>query len=49
MQKLTLATAEKCFQDNRLVKGKGEVNYTQFMQWMTGQSLLDEQELEVME
>jgi len=49
MQKLTLATAEKCFQDNRLVKGKGEVNYTQFMQWMTGKALLDEDELEAME
>lgn len=36
MQKLTLATAEKCFSDNKLVKGKGEVNYTQFLQWMTG-------------
>jgi len=31
MKKLTLATTERCFQDNRLVKGKGEVNYTQFI------------------
>jgi len=31
MKKLTLATTEKCFQDNRLIKGKGEVNYTQFI------------------
>jgi hypothetical protein len=49
IKKLTMATAEKCFEDNRLVKGKGEVNYTQFMQWMTGQSLLDEDELAHME
>jgi len=47
--KLTLATTEKCFADNHAVKGKGEINYTQFMQWMTGQSLLDADELEAME
>lgn len=38
--KLTLATTQKCFDDNFVVKGKGEINYTQFMQWMTGQSIL---------
>ena len=27
-KKLTLATAEKCFQDCKVVKGKGEINYT---------------------
>ena len=36
MKKLVLATTEKCFADNRVIKGKGEINYTQFMQWMTG-------------
>jgi len=36
LKKLTYSTAEKCFADNRVVKGKGEINYTQFMQWMTG-------------
>ena len=36
IKKLTLAATEKCFQDMKLVKGKGEVNYTQFMSWMTG-------------
>ena len=46
---MTLATTEKCFLDNKVVKGKGEINYTQFMQWMTGQSLLDEDELEAMQ
>jgi hypothetical protein len=49
MQKLTLSTTEKCFEDNKLVKGKGEVNYTQFLQWMTGQNLMDAEQLEVME
>ena len=49
MEKLTLATAEKCFQDNKLVKGKGEVNYTQFLQWMTGQSLMDDDQMEALE
>ena len=49
MQKLTMATAEKCFADNKLVKGKGEVNYTQFLQWMTGQSLMDVDQLEVLD
>ena len=49
INKLTLATTEKCFHDNRVVKGKGEINYTQFMQWMTGQSLLDPDELMAME
>ena len=49
MEKLTFATAEKCFLDNRLVKGKGEVNYTQFLQWMTGQSLMDDDQLEALE
>lgn len=28
INKLTLATTEKCFKDNRVVKGKGEINYT---------------------
>ena len=41
MEKLCLATTNKCFDDNHVVKGKGEINYTQFVQWMTGQSLLD--------
>lgn len=49
LMKLTLATTEKCFQDNRVIKGKGEINYTQFMQWMTGQSILGADELEAME
>lgn len=35
-KKLILATAEKCFSDCKVVKGKGEINYTQFMQWITG-------------
>lgn len=35
-KKLILATAEKCFADCKVVKGKGEINYTQFMQWITG-------------
>lgn len=48
MRKLVLATTEKCFSDNRVIKGKGEINYTQFMQWMTGQSLLDADEIEAM-
>ena len=26
--KLTLATTEKCFNDNHVIKGKGEINYT---------------------
>ena len=48
MKKLTLATTEKCFADNRVIKGKGEINYTQFMQWMTGQSLMDDDVAEAM-
>lgn len=36
IKKLTLAATDKCFHDMKLVKGKGEVNYTQFMSWMTG-------------
>jgi len=49
VNKLTLATTEKCFLDNRVVKGKGEINYTQFMSWMTGQSLLGADEMAAME
>lgn len=49
IDKLTLETTEKCFLDNRVIKGKGEINYTQFVQWMTGQSLLDADELEALE
>ena len=36
MKKMSYTTAEKCFSDNKIVQGKGEVNFTQFMQWMTG-------------
>jgi hypothetical protein len=28
LKKLVLATTEKCFSDNRVIKGKGEINYT---------------------
>ena len=49
IRKLTLATTIKCFEDNKVVKGKGEINYIQFMQWMTGQSLIDPEELEAMQ
>jgi len=30
-KKLIFATSEKCFSDNKVVKGKGEINYTQFI------------------
>jgi hypothetical protein len=32
-----------------VIKGKGEINYTQFMQWMTGQSVLAPDQLAAME
>ena len=35
---LVMKTAEKCFQDCKLVKGTGEVNYTQFTSWMSGEN-----------
>ena len=49
VKKLTLATTEKCFADNKLVKGKGEVNYIKFMNWMMGRSIISPEELQAIE
>ena len=49
VKKLTLATTERCFSDNKLIKGKGEVNYIKFMNWMLGKNILTDDVLEAME
>jgi hypothetical protein len=28
LEKLCIATTNKCFEDNAVIKGKGEINYT---------------------
>ena len=45
---LSIATAKKTFHDLK-VPQTGEINYQQFVQWMTGQNLYDEEELEALE
>ena len=47
-QQLSIATAKKAFSDLR-VPMTGEINYQQFVQWITGESLYDEEELEALE
>ena len=45
---MSLATAEKAFSD-LMVPKSAEINYQQFVQWITGENLYDEEELEALE
>ena len=49
VKKMTIATTERCFKDNKLIKGKGEVNYIKFMNWMLGKNILTDDHLDAME
>lgn len=45
--RLPVETAEKCFQD-LMVPKSSEVNYQMFLQWITGENLYTDEELEAL-
>jgi hypothetical protein len=45
--RLPVETAEKCFKD-LMVPKSAEVNYQMFLQWITGENLYDDEELEAL-